>query len=101
MSFHFISNKLRKNLKKEKKDIDKMMWLAGIVSPLTGIPQIILMYSTQSARDMSFLSWFLWMILSVVYLLYAVVHGIKPLAFSNAAWIAIYVLVLAGIWMFN
>lgn len=98
---HFISKKLYRNLKKEQKHIDGLMWLVGIASPISGIPQVLIIYMNQSSMNLSFLSWFIWTLMAFVYLLYGIVHRIKPLIFTNVAWLLVYFLVLAGILIYG
>jgi uncharacterized protein with PQ loop repeat len=98
---HFISKKLYRNLKKEQKQIDGLMWIVGIISPISGIPQVIIIYMNQSSANLSFFSWFLWFLMTIVYLLYGIVHRIKPMIFANAAWSLIYVLILIAIVLYD
>lgn len=101
MATNFISKRIYKTLKKEQKDVDRAMWLAGIVGPMTGLPQLITIYRNHSAKDLSLLSWVFFLVLCVIYLSYAIVHKIKPLIVAQILWIIVYGLITIGVLIYR
>lgn len=101
MAHHFVSKKLYKSLKKEQKEIDAMMWLAGLLGPATALPQLYMIYSTQSAKDLSLVSWGFFLVLCTVYFCYAIIHKIKPLAVAQFLWLVVYGAITVGIILYD
>lgn len=96
-----LSKKIYRELKKEKRQIDYIMWMAGIVGPLTMVPQVVIVYVNKSANNISLMTWLLALLLCVIYLLYGLVHKIKPLIVANILWITLYIIFIAGIIIYN
>ena len=101
MSFNFISKRTYKILKKERKEVDRLMWIAGIIGPLSALPQLYTIYSTRSADDLSLLSWAFFLVLCVIYLCYAIIHNINPVIIAQFLWIVVYGLITAGILLYS
>jgi uncharacterized protein with PQ loop repeat len=78
-----------KFLKKEQTAIDRMMMLVGSLTPMATIPQIITIYSAQSAANVSLLTWVLYCLSAVLFLSYAVLHRLPPLIISSVLWIIV------------
>ena len=97
MAFNFVTKKTYKVLKKEQKQIDWLMLAAGIVGPLSALPQLVDIYRDKSAHDLSLISWSFFLVLCVIYFCYAIVHRIKPLIIAQFLWIAVYGLITLGI----
>jgi uncharacterized protein with PQ loop repeat len=101
MKLPFISRKAYDLLRKEKREIDWLMWFMGITGPLSTIPQIYTIFANESASNVSFLSWFLYVIASVVGLLYGVVHRLKPLIVSYILWTIANAAVAVGVLIYG
>ncbi len=97
MRLPFVSRKAYNLLKKEKKEIDWLMWFVGILGPLFTIPQIYTIYTNKNAANISLITWVLYAFTNMVALLYAIIHRLKPLIITNALWQVINGLVIAGI----
>ena len=84
-------------LRKEKKQIDWLMWLAGLVGPISTIPQIYVIYANQSATDISLLSWLMYTATTMIFLLYSIIHKLRPLIINSVLWMIANVAVRVGI----
>lgn len=63
--------------KNERKAIDIAMIAGGVIGPLSALPQIFEIFSSQDAGSVSLISWLLFFILSIVGIVYSVVHKEK------------------------
>ncbi len=88
-------------LKKERKEIDRLMWAAGIIGPLSALPQVILLYANQSSKNVSLWAWGLFAIVAAINLSYATLHKINPLIFYNALWLTVDLIMVVGIIIYN
>lgn len=57
---------------------DKLMYIVAFVYPLTTIPQIVTIVSNRSSTNVSLASWSLYAVCSLITLVYAVSHQLKP-----------------------
>lgn len=96
--YHFFDGLRRK---KEITVIDKLMAVAAIIHPLMGTPQVYQIYSTENVSGVSLLSWLGFMILGLIFLLYAIVHRIKPLIVTQILWFIVDSAVVAGILLYR
>lgn len=101
MRILFVSRRAYDILLKEKKQIDWLMWLAGFVGPISTIPQIFIIYTNQSATDISMVSWLLYASTTVVFLMYSVIHNLKPLIINSILWMAADLAVIVGIMIYD
>lgn len=75
---------------------DKIAVIAAFAYPLTGIPQVISVLRGESS-GISLPSWFGFIIFAAFFLVYGVVHRIKPMIITNALWLLVDCLVVAGV----
>lgn len=98
---HFHFHKYLRFSKRSKALIDKSMIVVAILHPLMTLPQVIKIYSTQSAKDLSLLTWVMYVIFGVIFLLYAVAHRIKPLILTQVLWAFMDGAILIGILLYG
>ncbi len=77
------------------------MSAAAIVHPLTALPQVYKIYSTQNVDGVSVLTWLGFMVLGGVFLAYGLVHKIKPFIVTQILWFIIDALIVIGIFMYS
>lgn len=84
--------------KKQITWLDKTAIVAALVYPLSGLPQVI--EAMQGNVDgISILSWLGFMAFSAFFIVYGIVHKIKPMIITNALWLVIDGLVVLGVLM--
>lgn len=81
----------------KRKNIDKAMTIFAIIEPLSTLPQILDIYTHRSAKDVSFVSWLLYLFFAIIWLLYGLRIKNMPLIMSSLFWIATEALVVIGI----
>jgi len=77
------------------------MAVVAILHPLMAGPQIYDIYTNQSAADVSLTTWFLFSLMGVVFLAYALVHKIKPLIVTQILWFLVDGIIVAGIVLYS
>lgn len=77
------------------------MSVAAIVHPLMAVPQIVQLYATKQAAGLSIFMWIAWLVLGLVFLMYGLAHRLKPYIVMQLLWIAVDVLIIAGILMYR
>ncbi len=87
--------------KKEKKLIDKLIYVAAVIYPLAGLPQIIQVFASKSAEDLSLLSYLLFFVLEMVFLAYGLLYKLRPIILSAVLWVVYYIAALVGIIMYS
>ena len=76
--------------------LDKIAVIAAFVYPLSGLPQVIEVLQGNS-EGVSVLSWLGFMAFSSFFLIYSLVHKITPMIITNALWVMIDGLIVAGV----
>lgn len=80
-----------------KRLLDRVMYLVGIFAPLALFPQIIQIYSTQSAAGLSLLTWTLLALFNVLWAAYGAVHKDRQLVVATVLMALCHTIVIAGI----
>ncbi|MFH1649319.1 MAG: PQ-loop domain-containing transporter [Candidatus Woesearchaeota archaeon] len=81
---------------KKVRFLDRVVLITAIVFPLTTIPQIYDIWSTQDASGLSLTTWVLYAIFAIPMLLYGFVHRQKPIFIMNILWLVVYAFVIWG-----
>ncbi len=76
--------------------LDRLLLLIAVVAPLVNIPQIVAILSARNAAGVSLLSWSLYTLLCLPWLLYGIVHRTKPIVISYSLWLLTDIGVLAA-----
>ena len=69
--------------------LDKIVLAAAFIGPLTTFPQIYEIFKNQSAGDISILTWTLFGLLSIPWLIYGLIHKQAPIIVSSILWILV------------
>ena len=102
MSYRIHRARKRKMSKKEPDlFIDKAVMVAAFVSPIAAIPQIIQLYHTQSAQDISLASWTVYQIVTVLWLIYGIKHKELPIIIYQGLWFVAQSLVIIAILLYG
>ena len=85
----------------DKKFINRFIYLAAIAYPLTTIPQIVEIFMSKSAGNVSLLTWLLYDLFTFVFLWYALQNKLKPLVIEYSMWIIAQTIVVLGIVLYH
>lgn len=87
----------RKNNHLEKTFYDTVIYFFAFTTPLFELPQAYIIYSHQSANDVSTATWVYFSVASLVFLTYSVKRKIKPLIIAYSLYLLIEIIIVAGI----
>lgn len=85
----------------EKRVLDRTIYIASLAGPLTAMPQIYTIFSSQSAVGVSIWSWIMGLGFSAIWITYAVFYKIKPILIQQSLWTMIDLIIITGIMMYN
>lgn len=94
---HFNIDKVTyRLLKKEQTKIDKAMLFAGVSIQLATLFQALEIFSKKDAGSVSLVSWAFYVSFSVIALMYATVHKLRPMIVTNSLGLIVNGLVVLG-----
>ena len=89
------------NVNKKIRILENLVTIISFVFPLTAIPQIYEIWVLKNAQGVSFLTWLLFLLLTIPLLGYAIVHKDKRLKLMWALWLITYAIVLVGLILYK
>ncbi|MEK9196605.1 MAG: hypothetical protein AAB914_04515 [Patescibacteria group bacterium] len=98
MANHILHIKISR---KDRKLIDQVMMFVSVIAPLLSLPQAWTIYANQNAENVSLFTWVSFLSFATIYLLYGIIHKIKPLIITNILWIIVEILVVVGILVYG
>lgn len=91
----------RNKQKKRMLIVDKLMLVAAVAHPLSGLPQILQIYSTQDVAGVSLVTWIGFMLIGIIYLYYGILHKLKPIVITQLLWFAVDLAVVIGVLLYR
>lgn len=82
-----------------KKVIDRLIYGAAILYPAMSLPQIIKIFNSKSANDLSLYSYVLFMIFEVIFLFYGLKYRLRPIVIAATLWLVVYLVIIFGIFL--
>ena|SRR3989344_4899651 len=76
--------------------LDSIVYVAGVLGPLFTLPQILQIYSTQQATGVSALSFFMWALLDIPWIVYGFAHRERPIVYTYTLWFVANTTVVVG-----
>lgn len=76
--------------------LDKATLVIGVIGPVTVLPQIYSIFSTQSAEGVSAVTWFLMFLVTLPWVFYGAAHNDKTLIASFSLWEVVNLTVAVG-----
>ncbi len=92
MAFHH----LRARTNNKYPFLDKILYVAGLVSIFMMIPQIRLIYATKIAAGIEPITWIVLAILDIPWIIYGILHREKPFILIYSLWLIANFLVFLG-----
>lgn len=94
--YHLRKNPHRKHRSKFWRLVDRFIYIAIFVDIVMTLPQILQIFLERDASGVSALSWGAYIVTSGFWLMYGLVHRVKPIILSSVLWIIIQSFVVAG-----
>ncbi|MFZ5955513.1 MAG: SemiSWEET family sugar transporter [Nanoarchaeota archaeon] len=73
--------------------------ILGIITGLANVPQIIKIFKTKSAKDLSIITNIIFFLSSCIWLLYGIQLSSYPLIIANIIYIVTYALIIIGFFL--
>ncbi len=77
------------------------MFAIAIFGPLSTLPQVHQTLTTRDVSGMSLFTWGLWAALTVVWLIYGILHKEKPLIISQGIYLVLNLIVVGAIVLYS
>lgn len=87
--------------KKSKDSFDYVLYVFMIATPLFELPQAWKIYSTQSAADVSLITWGFFVLSNVAWIIYAIRNKLTPLIITYCMYMVIEISIVAGILFYS
>lgn len=81
---------------KWKRLMDNLIYVVGIFGPVMTIPQLIKIWVEKNASGVSAISWAAYLIASLFWLAYGVMHREWPIIFNAVLWVVLEILIIIG-----
>lgn len=106
---HHIHLRKRVHLKKQHypskkrgiRTLDNLAYVAGVLTPVFTIPQFLEIWLQQNAAGVSFFTWASYLLLSIFWTIYGVVHKEKPIIVMYASQATIQIFIVYGIFLYR
>jgi len=76
--------------------LDIVVYVVGIIGPLATIPQVLQIYLSRDASGVSFITWGIYAIADIPWIVYAIAHRERPLIICYILWFFFNTLVSVG-----
>ncbi len=83
------------------KTIERVALAAGILQPLITLPQIVQIYSNQSAQDVSLATWLGYLVFGVIFLIYGYIFKLRPIFYGQILWVTMQCVTVIGILLYD
>lgn len=77
--------------------VDSLAYPIGLIGLASALPQVYQVWILGDAEGVSIITWSVWTLLSLFWMLYARIHKAHALAFLNTCWFFMHGLVAVGI----
>lgn len=84
-----------------KRFLDHFMYVVAIGGPLSTLPQVFQVFETRDVSSLSFTTWGLWFLLSIIWLIYGVVHKDIPIIISQTLYVALNGIIVVMIFAYG
>ena len=95
-----IEDTLAKEQQSER-DINKFVYIFGVIGPLIALFQAVKIFSVQSAVGVSLLYWVSYLVVAAMWFGYGVYYKNKAIMFVYSLWIVVVVIILNGTYFYN
>ncbi len=87
--------------KKGKRYIDRIVYIFGIIGPLTGAAQSYKIWSLKEAAGLSIIMFGFGILNDMVWITYGAIHKEKPIILMYSLWLVVNIITVAGILVYG
>lgn len=99
--YHHHTRKRPKKGTRFDRLLDNSVCVVAAISPIMTIPQIIKIWTIKDAESLSLPTWGTYALMNVFWLIYGIRHRNPPLLINSLLWAVLYVIILAGIFLYG
>jgi uncharacterized protein with PQ loop repeat len=81
--------------------LDKLVLVVGILGPVMTLPQILKIFVDKNASGVSAITWLLFAVFDIPWIVYGFVHKEKPILISYILWFTTNTIVVIGTLMYQ
>lgn len=81
--------------------LDKIMLWVALAGPVAMLPQVYQAFAAQDARGLSLITWVLWTLISIIWILYGLVHKETPIVISNVIYAFLNFSIIIAIFLYS
>jgi uncharacterized protein with PQ loop repeat len=81
--------------------LDVAIYPVGALSLILTLPQVYDVWVLHEVAGVSVITWSMWTISSIVWVLYGIAHRAAAIVFMQICWITLYLLVISGTFIFR
>lgn len=85
----------------KKEFFDYIVYFFTIATPLFELPQAYAIYSSQSAEDVSLLTWSFFLLDNLVWIIYAIKRRVIPLLITTMLYLILEIIIVIGIVIYS
>jgi uncharacterized protein with PQ loop repeat len=93
-------HKIKKHDTKLRKAVDDLIYVFAILGPATTLPQVYTALIEQNVGGLSIITWILWQVITIFWIIYGFIHEDKPILISNISWFIVQGLIIFAILSF-
>ncbi len=82
---------------KWKRIMDKLIYVVGIIGPLTSIPQMINIWVYGMIEGVSVITWAALAVVAFFWVIYGVMHRERPIIVAHGLWVIFDILIVLGV----
>jgi uncharacterized protein with PQ loop repeat len=94
----------KNQIKKTDKDrsfLYRLTLIAAFVQPLTTIPQVYKIYTSQDVSGLSLFTWIGYALVGLIFLAYGIKYRLKPIAITQVIWFCLQMSIVVGILLYH
>ncbi|MFC1615658.1 PQ-loop domain-containing transporter [Patescibacteria group bacterium] len=81
--------------------LDKLLMIMAVIGPSLTIPQIAKIFYYQNAAGLSIITWSLFAVQDIPWIIYGIVHKEKPIIIAYNLWFLTNIAVIVGIMLYG
>jgi uncharacterized protein with PQ loop repeat len=76
--------------------LDRMVIVVGVLGPAFALPQLYTIWTEHNAAGIAPLSWSMWALFNIPWILYGIAHKELPIITTYSFWLVINILIATG-----
>ena len=80
--------------------LDNLILFVAVVGPMANIPQIIKIFTLKSSAGVSALTFIIYAVFNIPWIIYGIVHKEKPIVIAYILWLITNLAVIAGTFIY-